>query len=133
MDYEKAWKGLKEVFAERGRHGNNIQRMVAKALLQEMQNLEDAQIGPRICPIFEKEGNEFVICTNDFIGSDTEQAMNIGRGTSLVEAVLWRCTFTGRVIDVTEGVKHITAKLGNVPVAIIKGPLFDDVARSEAS
>lgn len=78
-------------------------------------------------PIFEKDGNEFFILTEDFVAEDEWGASKLGLG-SFVESVLWNATYTGRSINVCNGIPHLKAEVMGTPVAVIRGPLFDEVS-----
>lgn len=68
-------------------------------------------------PIFEKDGDRFVILHNPFFAYDAESAWRIGVAARLVEGILYGFTFTGDVC--TDGTKVQPATLGNMQVGII--------------
>ena len=82
------------------------------------------------CPIFEKDENRLIVTTPEFVGEDEEQAKRIGWGAMLVECVILNMEYTGEIFDLESEVPHIPANLGDVPVAILSGPLFDTLAQS---
>jgi len=88
-------------------------------------------------PLYEKEGNRFFVLTEDFVGKDEEEARHIGLGSMLVECIFLDMKYTGAVMQLAEEVPHRKAKVGTTPVAIVSGPLFeevgDEVERPEAS
>jgi len=80
-------------------------------------------------PVFEKDGHELVVLTEDFAGKDAEEAHKIGWGGALVEGVILGMRFTTKVREVdVSNFPHRAAMLGGVPVALISGPLFDEAA-----
>lgn len=87
----------------------------------------------KFVPIFEKEGNKFFVLTEEFVAEDSWEAMKIGWGASLVEAVLWEANFTNETIDVTNGILHLKAHIDRTPIAIIGGSLFDEIENEQSS
>jgi len=86
---------------------------------------------PKWCPVFVKDENEFIIQYEDLVFSDESTAWKAGWGTSLVEGVLLGFVFTGRSVDVEQGLINRRSKLGGMPVAVIAGPLVDEVVPRE--
>ncbi len=79
-------------------------------------------------PVFEKDKNKLFICTEEFIGKTKEEAMSIGWGASLVECTLLEMNFINETKDIDpKNTPHRKAAIGNMPVAIISGPLFEQV------
>ena len=78
-------------------------------------------------PVFEQDGNKFFVVHPDFVGSDEDEAMEIGYGSMLVECILMdmKFTFTVKEID-AENIPHVKANLGNCTVAVFEGPLFQE-------
>lgn len=82
------------------------------------------------CPVYEKDGNEFVILAPDFRADDEETAHRIGLGSMLVECVVWQMKFA-RVQGVNaKHLPHRAAEIQGCPVAIIAGPYFEEVAHA---
>jgi hypothetical protein len=80
-------------------------------------------------PVFEKDGNQFLITHGEFVARTEEEALSLG--TSAFECAL-DIRFTGEVLNIAEGITHRKAVLDtDMPVAIISGPLFDEVAEKE--
>ena len=84
------------------------------------------------CPVYEKDGNEFVILSSDFRADDEETAHKIGLGSMLVECILWQMKFV-RVTPLNRKLfPNRKASIQGCPVAIIAGPHFDTVAEGTA-
>jgi hypothetical protein len=78
-------------------------------------------------PIYEKNGNRFFVLTEDFVGTTEQEAREIGLGSMLVECIFWGMTYTKEILEMdTSHCPHVEATLGNVPVGVIAGPLFDE-------
>lgn len=83
-------------------------------------------------PIFEKDNNRLFILTEEFTAQTRDDAMNIGWGSSLVEAVILQMKFTNEVQEINPRyTPHAKATIANIPVAIISGPLFDVLVKQE--
>lgn len=81
------------------------------------------------CPVYEKDGNEFIVLMNDFRADDEETAWQIAMGSMLVECVLWGCRYAKRIVSIDRSnFPHRNADLAGVPVAIITGPYFEEAA-----
>ena len=78
-------------------------------------------------PIFEKDGNKLFITTPDFIGTSETHADMIGLAASIVEGVLLDMKYIGTMEIEPDLTPHRKAHVGNVPIAIISGPMFDEV------
>lgn len=77
-------------------------------------------------PIFEKDGNKLFLLYESFTANDEDHAFNIGFG-AFVEAFTYDMTFTERVLEVNiKNIPHIKAEIGNMSVAVISGPMFDE-------
>jgi len=77
-------------------------------------------------PIYEKDGNELFLPIEGFFADDEETARRIGWGSMLVECVLMRMNYTGKILSFDpHNQPHVAAKVGGTPVAIIAGPLFE--------
>ncbi len=88
---------------------------------------------PRYCPVFkDKDGNEMIILTRDFACLEEADVFVIAIG-SIVEQLLWGVTYAKRYVTLhlEEGMKHIPGHMGNTPVALIAGPLFDAAIAKE--
>lgn len=87
-------------------------------------------------PIFEKDGNQFVIPAPSTCGDSENEAWEIGIGFGLVEGVQYGCKFTGQsmAVEVGEDGKgnfpHRKASFGPFAVCIVAGPLFDEAAQN---
>ena len=80
------------------------------------------------CPVYEKDGHELIVLTKDFVADNHEEAWKIGMGSMLVECIILGMKYKEvREID-TEHLPHRKATLGGLPVALIAGPAFDEVA-----
>ena len=82
----------------------------------------------QFAPVFEKDGNEFLVCHRSFASIDDKGAWEIGVGASLVECILWGAKFTGEICEVTDNTRGYEAHLQGALVAIISGPLYDELA-----
>lgn len=81
----------------------------------------------RFVPVFEQDGNQFFILTEEFLGQSEDEARKIAYGAMLVECIIMRMTFTKKVIEVPQkGIPHRKTDLLGVPVAIIAGPMFKE-------
>ena len=51
---------------------------------------------PQFTPVFQLDQDQFIVCTNDFMGESDADAIKIGLGASLVECIMWggRSSFT---------------------------------------
>ncbi|HJZ13827.1 MAG TPA: hypothetical protein VJ521_16855 [Acidobacteriota bacterium] len=78
-------------------------------------------------PIFEKDGNAFFVLLKDWRADDEHGARMIGWGAMLVETVLWKAMFTKEVKEISAGIEHREADLAGFPVAIISGPLVEEL------
>lgn len=92
--------------------------------------------GLQYCPVFEKEGNRFIVCSTSFLAQSQENAERIGIATSMVECVFFDMRYTGETIEVSKGMWHVTADLisnqfGTLKIGVISGPLFDQVKERE--
>lgn len=84
------------------------------------------------CPVYEKDGNEFVILAADFRADSEDDAWKIGMGSMLVECVLWQMKYK-RVTPLNRKMfPHRKATIQGCPVAIIAGPHFNEVAEGTA-
>ena len=74
-------------------------------------------------PIFEKDGQEFVVPSESMVGSSEHEAWKIVMGVSLVESVLLGFKHTGRYLELnddgTAQVRGWYAKLGTWDVVIL--------------
>ena len=85
------------------------------------------QVETRVAPIFEKDGNRFIAPYRDFVGKNEKEAWEIGIGASLVECIIWGARFTGDTCPVTDDLRGYEAKLNGATVALISGPLYDEL------
>lgn len=83
------------------------------------------QVQKLFVPIFEKDGNRFVVGHPDFGGADEDEAWEIGCGAALVECILWGARFTGKTLDATDNIMAVKTTLGRTRIAVISGPIFD--------
>lgn len=83
-------------------------------------------------PVFEKDGNRFIFLFEGTIGVDEEEAYKIGVGIAFVEGILTGSDPTWESVNV-DGLLNVEANLGSYPVAIIGGPLFDQVLNKKES
>lgn len=81
-------------------------------------------------PVFEKNKDQFIIVQDQFIGIDEQDAWEIGLG-AFVECAIWGCSFTHKVMDVTEGVVGAEAYLGDIPIVIISGPTLENSTKDD--
>ena len=93
---------------------------------------ESKQAQNQFAPIFEKDGNQFLVCHKSFAGTDDNEAWEIGLGASLVECFLWGAKFTGKTCEVTDDTRGYEAHLQGALVAIINGPLYDELVAMSA-
>jgi len=75
-------------------------------------------------PIYEKNGERFLIACRGFVGKDKIEARDIGLGSMFVECIVMGCKYTTDLCSIpeneTEGeLKVISGTLGNVPVYIL--------------
>ena len=79
-------------------------------------------------PIFEQDGNKFFISHVDFVADTEDDAFKIGFGAMFVEGIVFNFKFNSEVrkIDI-EHTPHLRARLSNFNVAILEGPMFDEV------
>lgn len=78
-------------------------------------------------PVFEKDGNEFIVCHTDFVADNEETAREIGLGAMLVECILLGMKSSGRVLAFdAKRLPHVPARLGFYDIAIVAGPAFDE-------
>lgn len=82
---------------------------------------------PSYVPIFEKDGNRLFVLCEDFRADNEYDARKIGWGAMLVECVVLGMKFTYEVIELPKIIPNRKAELGGYPVAIISGPMFDEV------
>ena len=77
----------------------------------------------RWTPIFEKDGQEFVVPSENMVGASEDEAWRIGMGAMFVEGILMGFKDTGRYLELDdEGratVKGWHAKLGSWDIVII--------------
>ena len=75
-------------------------------------------------PIFEKDGQEFVVPSEDMVGDSENEAWTIAMGTILVEGTLLRFKATGRYLELDDnGKAHVRgwhAKLGSWDIVILE-------------
>ena len=76
----------------------------------------------QIVPIFEVNGDQFIVAAGDFIAESHELARRIGIGASIIECVLWGARYTYKTIDIIDGVMGTEADLWNTRIVIISGP-----------
>ena len=82
-------------------------------------------------PIYEKNSNKFFIISEQFVGKDKAEALQIALGSMLVECIICEMTYTEEVREIDpENTPHVKAQLGPLSVAIISGPLFDEGSES---
>lgn len=86
----------------------------------------------RYCPVFEKDENKFIIEHPDWAGNSEEDAKNMGRGTMLVEAILFQFKYTRDIKEVDEqNFPHVKANLtsstGSLPVCVFDGPMMKEI------
>lgn len=91
--------------------------------------------GLQYCPIFEKEGNQLIICRTDFLATSENSADRIGI-SAISECVSYDIRYTGKTVEVSKGMRHVAADLvrhdlKTLKVGIISGPLFDKVKQRE--
>lgn len=78
-------------------------------------------------PVFEREGNRLIFLHESFVADTEEDAWKIGLGASLVECVLYGVRPTHESVAIVDGnIPHFPAKLGQMPIALISGPMFDE-------
>jgi hypothetical protein len=74
-------------------------------------------------PIFEKDGQEFVVPSEDMVGDSEHAAWEIAMGTMLVEGVLMGFTATDRYLELDDdGKANVTgwnSKLGPWDIVIL--------------
>lgn len=88
---------------------------------------------PTFCPVYLKDGNELIVLLKSWTAPEEEDAYKIALGSMLVECILYGMKFKEvRSIDVNN-LRHYQTKLGDVPVAIISGPVFDQVVAAQAA
>jgi len=87
----------------------------------------DKQMETRFVPIFEKDGNQFIVCHRDFVAENERGAWEIGIGASLVECIIWGARFIGDTCPLTDELRGYEAKLEGVAVALISGPLHAEL------
>ena len=87
----------------------------------------------RMCPVFSKDGNEFIVCDRAWTAEEEWKAKQIGMGASLVECVIWGANYTGRTVDATGHLEHLPSTLMQSDVAIISGPMLEEAKRSTNS
>lgn len=80
----------------------------------------------QVVPIFEGAGNRFFVCFEDFVGTNEEEAKDIGAINMFLSFAGTWANYTGKVLDVTGGTLHRRAHLVGTPIAVISGPLFDE-------
>ena len=78
------------------------------------------------CPVFEKDGNEFIVPIPGWYG-ETESQGQMMAFAMLPETVLWGCKWTHRVVNTGNGILHREATIQGTSVAIISGPLFEAI------
>lgn len=69
------------------------------------------EIENKFAPIYEKDGMEFLVAYDDFVGNSEREAREIGWGSMLLECILWECKFTNKIVPI-KGLKGREAELG---------------------
>lgn len=88
---------------------------------------DDVEEGVQWAPVFEREGNRFIVLSSDFISNTREGAWQIGLGASLVELFLWQAKNVHEQVRIVDGeIPHFPATLGATRIALLSGPMFDD-------
>lgn len=80
----------------------------------------------QVVPIFEGAGNRFFVCLEDFVGTNEEEAKDIGAINMFLSFAGTWANYTGEILDVTGGTLHRRAHLAGMAIAVISGPLFDE-------
>lgn len=74
-------------------------------------------------------GNRYIITQEDFVSEDRDVAWSIGFGAGLVEAIALQSRH--KLGDILEfdptNLPHVASTLGGLRVAVVAGPIFDEV------
>ena len=82
-------------------------------------------------PIFEQDDNRFFFPHIDYSSDNESDAYKIGIG-ALFECILLNMKFTHEVMEIDlDNIPHVKADLVGNRIAIISGPLFDEIEENQ--
>lgn len=78
-------------------------------------------------PVFEKDGNRFIVRHEGFVADSEDGAWAIAIG-AIPESVIYKFDFTKEVLEIdTDNFLHVPMRLGELPIAVLSGPILNEI------